>query len=340
MKFGLGTFSCDRHPDDPRSHAALYDEMLDLAQVAEQNAFDSVWVTEHHFTEGGYLPSVTTAMSALAAVTDELRIGSNIALGPLYRQPLRLAEDLAVLDNISDGRITFGVGNGYRPAEFDGFGIPLDQRALRLENLLEILQKAWSGDPVYHEGHSALGDGFEFDGVPVTPTPVQDDGPKVIIGGFAPPAIERAARMADGFTMGSLFGMDNATQSINIYQDAINEVGKDLDDQELVLWNYAFLHDQKDPDDIVSEGWQHTVDQYCDWFETTGGDPEKMRAGLNEATMFYDSPETMIESIEEYQEQFGDDIHFIYQAALPGVAYEDFAYSIELFGREVIPAFS
>lgn len=343
--FGLGTFSCDRRPDDDRPHSELYQEMLDLAQVGEENNFDCVWVTEHHFAPGGYMPSVTSSMSAIASVTDDINIGSNIALGPQYKQPVRLAEDLAVIDNISEGRLKFGVGNGYRVEEFENFDVPLDQRALRLRNLIQILRKAWSEEELSHDAHEALQCGygcFSFDGATVTPAPYQDDGPPIIVGGFAPPAIKRAGHMGDGYTIGSLVGLEEAKGAVDIYWDAVEEAGKDPDEQELVVWNFAFLHDEKDVDDIVEEGWEYTKDQYGEWYHNAGmiENPTDLHAGFDEVSMFYNSTEEMVEAIEEYQEEFGEDMHFIFQSMLPGVDYEDLKRNIELFGQEVIPEFS
>ena len=343
--FGLGTFSCDRHPDDNRPHAELYQDMIELSQVAEANNFDCVWVTEHHFAPGGYMPSVTASMAAIAAATEDIDIGSNIALGPQYNQPVRLAEDLAVIDNIAEGRLKFGVGNGYRVEEFESFDIPLEERAVRLENLIEILQKAWTEDELVHEPHEILQyeySGFEFDGVTVTPKPHQEDGPPIIIGGFAPPAIERAGRLGDGYTIGSLVGLEEAKGAVDIYWDAVEEAGKDPDEQELVIWNFAFLHDEKDVDEVVEDGWEYTKDQYGRWYHNAGmiESPTDLHAGFDEVAMFYNTPEEMVEHIEEYQEAFGEDIHFIFQSMLPAVDSEDLRRNIELFGQEVIPEFS
>jgi alkanesulfonate monooxygenase SsuD/methylene tetrahydromethanopterin reductase-like flavin-dependent oxidoreductase (luciferase family) len=344
MNFGLGTFSCDRRPDDDRPHSELYQEMLDLSQVAEANNFDCTWVTEHHFAPGGYMPSVTSSMAAIAAATEEINIGTNIALGPQYKQPVRLAEDLAVIDNISEGRVKFGVGNGYRVEEFENFDIPLDQRAVRLSNLIDILRKSWTQEEVDHDPPDILKhrhSGFDLDGVTVTPEPYQDGGPPIIVGGFAPPAVERAGHKGDGFTIGSLVGMEEALGAVDIYWDAVDEAGKDPDDQELVVWNFAFLHDEKDVHDVVEEGWEYTKDQYGRWYHNAGmiESPTDLHAGFDEVAMFYNSPEEMVEKLEEYQEQFGEDIHFIFQMTLPGVDYEDQKRSAELFGQEVIPEF-
>jgi alkanesulfonate monooxygenase SsuD/methylene tetrahydromethanopterin reductase-like flavin-dependent oxidoreductase (luciferase family) len=290
------------------------------------------------------MPSVTSSLAAMAAVTDEIDLGTNIALGPQYKQPVRLAEDLAVIDNISDGRVRFGVGNGYRVEEFEHFDVPLDQRAVRLENLIQILRKSWADEPLTHEPNDILKgeySSWEFDGANVTPKPKQDGGPPVIIGGFAPPAIERAGRMGDGFTIGSLVGMEEAKDAVDLYWQSVEDAGKDPDDQELVIWNFAFLTDGGDAEGIVEEGWNHTLDQYGRWYHNAGmiEEPDQLHAGFNEVAMYYDDPDRMIEEIEKYQDIFGDDFHFVYQAAQPCTDSEELKRSIELFGQEVIPHF-
>ncbi|WP_336133644.1 LLM class flavin-dependent oxidoreductase [Natronomonas amylolytica] len=345
MEFGIGTFNCDRHPDDDRPHSELYQEMIEEVQVAEENNFDCAWLTEHHFTDGGYMPSVTSGMAALAAVTDDIDIGTNIALGPQYKQPVRLAEDLAVIDNISEGRVRFGVGNGYRVEEFEHFNVPLEERAVRLRNLIQILRKSWADEPLHHEPHEVLQgerSSWEFDGANVTPPPAQDGGPPIIIGGFAPPAIERAGKMGDGFTIGSLVGLEEAEEAVDLYWQSVEEAGKDPDEQELVIWNFAFLTDGGDAESIVDDGWEQTLDQYGRWYHNAGmiEDPNDLHAGFNEVAMYYDSPERMIEEIERYQEIFGDDFHFVYQAAQPCLDSDALKESIELFGQEVIPHFN
>lgn len=338
MEVGLGTFTADRHPDDDRPHSELYSETLKLTQVAEQNNFDCAWVSEHHFTDGGYNPSVTSLLAALATATDDIGIASNVALGPMYKQPVRLAEDLAVIDNISDGRLTFGVANGYRVEEFEVMDVPLGERPLRLHHLVKILRKAWKDEPLVHEGHERLDEAWEFDGVDVTPKPVQDDGPDIILGGFAEPAVERAARIGDGYSVGALTGLEMAQNCVDVW-NAVDEADREQDDQQLVVWNCGFLHDEKDPEEVVGKHWQQFKDQYGDWYYEAGqiDDPRALHDAYDANAMFYSDPDEMVAKIEEYKELFGDDMHFIYQAAFPSLDYEEFKYSIELFGQEVIP---
>jgi alkanesulfonate monooxygenase SsuD/methylene tetrahydromethanopterin reductase-like flavin-dependent oxidoreductase (luciferase family) len=126
------------------SFAELYREMFRQAERAEELGFDSLWLTEHHFTDDGYLPSMIPMASALAARTQRVTIGTYVLLVP-FCHPVKLAEDAAVTDVISNGRLRLGFGLGYRPEEFEGFGIP---RSERLGRTLETSRFCAAHGPV------------------------------------------------------------------------------------------------------------------------------------------------------------------------------------------------
>src|SRR5260370_37281343 len=130
-------------PGSGLSFAELYREMFRQAERAEELGFDSLWLTEHHFTDDGYLPSMIPMASALAARTQRVTIGTYVLLVPLYH-PVTLAEDAAVTDVISNGRLRLAFGLGYRPQEFEGFGIPRSERLGRKNETLQILRRAWT----------------------------------------------------------------------------------------------------------------------------------------------------------------------------------------------------
>ena len=114
-------------PESGMDMPSLYAAIMDQIVMLEGLGLDLVWFTEHHFVEDGYLPSWIPVAGAMAARTTRVRFSSDVCLLP-FSHPVRLAEDLAVLDNLSGGRIEVGVGMGYAPHEFRGFGIPLPQR--------------------------------------------------------------------------------------------------------------------------------------------------------------------------------------------------------------------
>ena len=121
VKFGL-SLSFQIHPRLGESWDTSYRESLELASEANRLGFDSIWASEHHGEADGYCPSPVVACAALAVAAPNCQIGQGVALAPLYGHPLRLAEDLSVIDNISGGRIEIGLGQGYRPAEFESLG--------------------------------------------------------------------------------------------------------------------------------------------------------------------------------------------------------------------------
>src|SRR5262245_51223757 len=129
-----------------------YRESLELAAEANRLGFESIWASEHHGEEDGYCPSPIVACAALAAAAPNCRIGQAVALAPLYGHPLRMAEDLSVLDNLSGGRVEIGLGQGYRPAEFDMFGWPYARRTRAFEESLDILALPRRGERVDHHG--------------------------------------------------------------------------------------------------------------------------------------------------------------------------------------------
>src|SRR5438309_3035230 len=125
----------------------LYREILDQIAWAENNGFDDVWLSEHHFIEDGYLPSILPAAAAIAARTNRIRIASGVLLMP-FHNPIRLAEDVASVDVISGGRFELGVGIGFKREEFSGFGVSSKERGARTDQSLEIIRRALAGELV------------------------------------------------------------------------------------------------------------------------------------------------------------------------------------------------
>jgi alkanesulfonate monooxygenase SsuD/methylene tetrahydromethanopterin reductase-like flavin-dependent oxidoreductase (luciferase family) len=161
----------------------LYAAALDMAAYADEHGFDTVTVSEHHGVDDGFLPSPLVLAAALAGRTKRIRITISALLAPLY-DPLKLAEDLAVLDIASRGRVATTLGLGYRPEEFAAFDRDFAKRAALLDECIETLLAAWKGDPFSFRGRR----------VRVTPRPFTQPHPMLLLGGQSKAAARRAAR--------------------------------------------------------------------------------------------------------------------------------------------------
>ena len=190
---GLGLFTGQQPTGAVRPP---YRDAVTLAQAAEGNGFDAFWVSEHHGFADGYLPSPLVLLGALAATTDRLLLGAGVALAPLHH-PLRLAEDAAVVDQISGGRLVLGLGLGYAEHEYAAFGIDTARRGAVLSDLVPFLRRAWTGVEFDWSGPAYAGRGLR-----VTPRPARAGGIPIWLGGYAPAALQRARSLADGHLIG------------------------------------------------------------------------------------------------------------------------------------------
>lgn len=193
VTFGISLYTGQRAPG---AAGPWYGEAVSLAQASEAAGFDTFWVSEHHGFADGYLPSPLVLLAAIAARTTSIRLGTGLLLGPL-RHPVKLAEDACVVDQLSEGRLVLGLGAGYHLAEFDMFGTDASTRGQRLTETVEILRRAWQSERFSHHGTI-----YSLDGVHVSPPPFRDTGIPIWLGGYAPSALRRAARLADGHLVG------------------------------------------------------------------------------------------------------------------------------------------
>ncbi len=155
-----------------------------MATFAESAAFTALVVSEHHASDDGYLPSPLVLASAFAARTSQIAINVAALLLPLY-DPIKLAEDIAVLDNVSRGRVSYVIGIGYRPVEYEMLGRDFSARARIVESHVELLRQAWRGEPFTHDGRT----------VRVLPQPYTEPHPMLFYGGGSVAAAKRAARL-------------------------------------------------------------------------------------------------------------------------------------------------
>jgi len=177
-----------RHPPQFRpSGAEIYANALDMSAWADANGFARIGVPEHHQNEDGYLSCPLVFAAAVGARTTRVRVRTGIVIAPLY-DPLRLAEEAAVVVLCLGGRLELGMGLGVLRADYEAFGVDFAQRGRLMEELIPLLRRAWTGEPFAYRGTS----------VRVTPRPVQNPMP-IFLGGMSQAATDRAARLADGF---------------------------------------------------------------------------------------------------------------------------------------------
>jgi alkanesulfonate monooxygenase SsuD/methylene tetrahydromethanopterin reductase-like flavin-dependent oxidoreductase (luciferase family) len=215
-----------RHPGDSHSNEWRHRASLEQMVLAEELGFDSIWISEHHFTEDDQSTSPLLSSAALAARTERVQIGTNILLLPLHH-PVRLAEEVATLGIISAGRFTLGVGAGYNEQDFRAFGQRLGHRPSLMEEGVEILRRSWAGECVRYEGRRWILPEYRL-------TPLPTRAPPIFVGAFAEAAIQRAARIGDGFLAGS-------PASIPTYRQAMTRLHGDPFSGRIVLSLWAMI---------------------------------------------------------------------------------------------------
>jgi len=236
-----------RAPDFGAPAVELYKAALDQCAWADKLGFQSVSFMEHHATTDGYLPSPLVMAAAAAGRTKDILIGVSVMLLPLYH-PLRAAEDLAVLDLVSGGRLRLTVGAGYRQEEYGQFGLDLKKRPSLMERGIETLKKAWTGEPFEYEGQT----------VRILPRPAQSPRPAITMGGSSKAAAERAARIADGY--------QPVTAAIyEDYRQALEALGKPVPPRAANRGSYLYLHVTKDPEATWRQVAPHALHENNDY---------------------------------------------------------------------------
>jgi alkanesulfonate monooxygenase SsuD/methylene tetrahydromethanopterin reductase-like flavin-dependent oxidoreductase (luciferase family) len=306
----------------------FYAEMFRQVDFIEQAGFDSIWLTEHHFTDDGYLGALMPVLAAIASRTRRVTLGSYVLLAPFYH-PLRLAEDSATIDVISNGRLRLGIGLGYRAEEFDGFGIARSERLGRTLETVEILKRAWTG-----ERFSYAGKYFKFNDVRVLPRPVSRPHPELLWGGMADKAIERGARL------GLSFACNLGRREIQLYRAALQRYGKDPAAFSIVGNRIVYVADSVDQAWAeIEQAALYQASLYAQWLSATASpgqslvwpDAKRLKRGV-----IIGSPAEVRQRLEQLAEA-GETTELIVAMQLPGLAPSKTMRSLERFAAEVLP---
>ncbi len=193
LEFGLAGLAAQDPTTDRHGANAALRTVVRAARVADQHGFDAVWTSEHHGAPDGFIPAPMVLLSALSQATERVRLGTNVIVAPVW-DPIRLAEETAIVDQLSGGRVDLGLGIGYMEHEFRALGAPYKERARSLELSVALLRSAWAGEPL-----SGLGTMDADEAIRVTPQPLQVPGPPILLGGFVRTAVLRARRLGQGY---------------------------------------------------------------------------------------------------------------------------------------------
>ena len=312
-----------RAPKFGASIHELYAAALDQCAWADDIGFDAVGLGEHHGATDGYLPSPIPMAAAIAGRTRRITLRPNVLLAPLY-EPIKLAEDLAVLQTLSQGRLEVVIGAGYRPSEFAMFGKRREDRKALYMNAFDVLRKAWTGET------------FEYEGREVTVTPVPDPPPRLLLGGSHPAVAKRAAKIADGF-------YPPGGENWDVYRDACLELGKPDPGKVFKKLGPIYTHVSRDPDadwERIGPHAAHVMQSYSDWtIEAYGRAAGPFAAGVDIADLRASGayqvlrPDAAVEMIRG----LGRDRTFILTPLLGGLDPALSWAGLRLFEEEVWP---
>jgi alkanesulfonate monooxygenase SsuD/methylene tetrahydromethanopterin reductase-like flavin-dependent oxidoreductase (luciferase family) len=337
VSFGLCALAAESLVDDRDGYQDALTQLMRLAELCEREGLDSAWLSEHHFAPDGYLPAPWVMLGALAQRTERITIGTSVLLAPLH-DPLRVAEEVAVADQLSRGRVVVGLGLGYRPIEHRAFGRDPARRVAHLERTVDLLRRAWRTEPL-----AGVGLLEEDETVVVRPRPYRAGGPPIWIGSQVEPGIRRARRLGDGFIAGP--------ETIGRFRRQLSWLGGEgpLDDHAVMTTVFGFVAAQN-ARGVARDAVEHVERSYRDYMaEARGGPPPGARSWNEGASHFMDqpnffvgTPEECVDTLRPWHEALaalpGDaPAHLSVRLAWPGMGPEA-EESVRLFAREVVPA--
>jgi len=221
MNWWYGLVGLQRPRSYPYSWIRQYAELPEFAQQIEAAGFHNMLFTEHHFWYDGYLPSLLVAMAGVAKKTKKLRLGTGALLLPLH-DPLRVAEEVALVDNLCDGRLDLGIGVGYRPEEFLGFSTDKRTRGVRCREAMEFLRQVLSGESCTFEGKY-----YQYNNINISPKPIQKPPPIWYAAGGADTTAYEGGKSGLNYWAGPATGPERVRELLDIYTRGVVDGGLD-----------------------------------------------------------------------------------------------------------------
>jgi probable F420-dependent oxidoreductase len=327
-----------------------YRQTFELARIAEESGFDTATVGHHHFMPGN-MSDPLTFLAAVAARTETLRLGTGIFQLPVHN-PIRVAEQVATLDELSGGRISLGVGLGWWPTEYEVQGSVFRERGARMSEALEILRLVWTTERTSFEGRF-----HSFPELTVYPRPIQHPYPPLWVAGVADAAIERAALLGDAWLCGPVQSLTKAQSCLAAYRSAREPTGRRAD---WILRRYAWVG--RDRAEVerealpayvggLMEHWRESIEDEAELalFRRIDAGEDVPAMEIAQDRLLWGGPDDVIAQIERYRELTGcDHVHSAFGAGLPAGSsasstmgsFDELATMIRRYGAEVIPAFA
>jgi len=340
MKFGL-MYSFVVPPDSEFSNLDAYREMDELLPLAEELGLSAFHTTEHHFQFNGWAPSPLLVLAKAAGLTKKMRLATNILIVPLY-DPLRLAEDVATLDNLSEGRVTLGVSPGYVSEEMNAYNVPMKERFGRFEEALDLLEVAWRGEEFTWDGTY-----FKIPKAKIVPKPVQERIP-IWYGVSGPKLLQRAAERKVPVTASPRHTVSELTEHFAHYGEIAARNGYQPEERPIIR-EVFIAPTTEEAERLAGPAVTHLFSLYGKK-SAQGERPLRNDSGelIRDESMVdfrtfssryvIADPETAIREIKELQAAL-QPTELICRMQLPGIPTKYLERSIRLFAEEVMPAF-
>jgi alkanesulfonate monooxygenase SsuD/methylene tetrahydromethanopterin reductase-like flavin-dependent oxidoreductase (luciferase family) len=320
MKFGVGDHSGQRPPGSPVTHRQLYTDLQSQAELIEASGLDSMWLSDHHFAEDGYMPGILVIAAALLGRTNRITMGTD-RLSASLQNPVRLAEDAIALDLLSGGRFILGLSLCYRDEEFGGYGVDRATDVRRLEAMVPLLRAAFAGNPMSSDGPD-----FHVPRVRITPNAATPGGPKLMIAGDGEDGAARSARLADMLMVDPTEPWDALDRVVATYD---TERGDSRGPLALFIYGALSENGREAAWAEIAGGFRymrHTYDRWMGRALTTELPPAHYRLLLG-------TPAEVAEQASEYTRRFGDRVHLVLRCNYPGMPHDAVARQLTLWGE-------
>lgn len=308
--------------------AQVYERALQRIEVMDKAGYDAVWLAEHHFTDYSVCPSVHMMGVQAAARTQRLRIGTAVSLAALYH-PLRLAEEVALLDVLSGGRVNWGAGRGFDATEFDGFGVPMAESAERFREAVAIVQSAWRDERLSFSGKY-----WQFADIEVLPKPMQRPHPPVWLAASSTAAVEWAGAHGYSILMDPHSHRRDIARKWQVYRDQLQCNGFSIEGRQLPMARFlAVAETPGAAEDVARRGAAWTVNAYANPANTGHLDRASAEDPVErylDGVALHGTPEMLVDELQA----LGETMHCEYLLCAP-LSYESF----RLFTERVLPRF-